>query len=102
MRRVAIVGGGMADSGKRAAKWRDLASEAVKQIVDDVGGLNKSDIDGFLVTTVQPERFCFQSHLAPIVSEIDLLHTTTLRIPARYLYANVKCPKGVREILDLM
>jgi len=45
-RNAAIVGGGHADWGKRAATWKDLAQEAGKATFDDVDGLGPDDVEG--------------------------------------------------------
>jgi len=67
---AAIVGGGHADWGKRAATWKDLAQEAGKAAFDDVDGVTPADVEGLFVGAVQPERFAFQSHVAPLAAEL--------------------------------
>jgi len=69
-RNAAIVGGGHADWGKRAATWKDLAQEAGKATFDDVDGLGPDDVEGLFLGAVQPERFAFQSHVAPLAAEL--------------------------------
>ncbi|MGB9965570.1 thiolase C-terminal domain-containing protein [Halobacterium hubeiense] len=70
VRNAAIVGGGHADWGKREATWKDLAQEAGKATFDDVDGLGPDDVEGLFVGAVQPERFAFQSHVAPLAAEL--------------------------------
>lgn len=67
---VAIVGGGHTDWGERNATWKDLAQEAGKATFDAVPGVGPEDVEGLFVGTVQPERFAYQSHVAPMVAEL--------------------------------
>jgi len=67
---AAIVGGGLTEWGERDATWKDLAAEAGKATFDDVHGLEPEDVEGLFVGAVQPERFAFQSHVAPMVAEL--------------------------------
>ena len=69
MRKVAIVGGGLARFGVRQATWKELAQEAGKATFDDVKNLQKKDVDSLFVGAAMPERFAFQSHVAPMVAE---------------------------------
>ncbi|WP_096390556.1 thiolase C-terminal domain-containing protein [Halopenitus persicus] len=69
-RNAAIVGGGLTEWGEREATWKDLAQEAGKATFDDVDGIDQSDVEGLFVGAVQPERFAFQSHVAPLVAEL--------------------------------
>lgn len=69
-RNAAIVGGGTGEWGERDATWKDLAQEAGKATFDDVPGLEPGDVEGLFVGAVQPERFAFQSHVAPVVAEL--------------------------------
>jgi acetyl-CoA C-acetyltransferase len=69
-RNTAIVGGGLTEWGERDATWKDLAQEAGKATFDDVPGIDPEDVEGLFVGAVQPERFAFQSHVAPIVAEL--------------------------------
>ncbi|WP_280535286.1 beta-ketoacyl synthase N-terminal-like domain-containing protein [Halopenitus sp. POP-27] len=80
---AAIVGGGLTEWGEREATWKDLAQEAGKATFDDVDGLDQSDVEGLFVGAVQPERFAFQSHVAPLVAELlgidaDMISRTEL------------------------
>jgi len=67
---AAIVGGGLTEWGERDATWKDLAQEAGKATFDDVDGIEPGDVEGLFVGAVQPERFAFQSHVAPLVAEL--------------------------------
>ena len=69
-RNVAIVGGGHTDWGERDATWKDLAQEAGKATFDAVPDVGPEDIEGLFVGAVQPERFAYQSHVAPLVAEL--------------------------------
>jgi len=69
MRKVAIVGGGATQCGKRDASWRDLAQEAGKAMFASVNNLHQKDVDTLIVGAAQPERFIFQAHVAPMVAE---------------------------------
>ncbi|SFS36911.1 thiolase C-terminal domain-containing protein [Halostagnicola kamekurae] len=69
-RNVAIVGGGTSDWGDRDASWKDLAQEGGKATFDAVPDVGPEDIEGLFVGAVQPERFAFQSHVAPLVAEL--------------------------------
>ena len=69
MRKVAIVGGGLALFGVRQATWKELAQEAGKATFDDVKNLERKDVDSLFVGAAMPERFAFQSHVAPMVAE---------------------------------
>ncbi|MDY6765234.1 MAG: beta-ketoacyl synthase N-terminal-like domain-containing protein [Halobacteria archaeon] len=69
-RNVAIVGGGITRWGKREATWKDLVQEAGKATFDNVEGVGPKDIEGLFVGATQPERFAFQSHVAPLVAEL--------------------------------
>ncbi|MDJ1432849.1 beta-ketoacyl synthase N-terminal-like domain-containing protein [Halostagnicola sp. A-GB9-2] len=69
-RNVAIVGGGQTSWGDRDASWKDLAQEGGKATFDAVPDIGPEDIEGLFVGAVQPERFAFQSHVAPMVAEL--------------------------------
>lgn len=69
-RNVAIVGGGHTEWGERDASWKDLAQEGGKATFDDVPDVGPEDVEGLFVGAVQPERFAFQSHVAPLVAEL--------------------------------
>ncbi len=69
-RNVAVVGGGHAEWGERDATWKDLAQEGGKATFDAVPDVGPEDIEGLFVGTVQPERFSYQTHVAPMVAEL--------------------------------
>jgi len=69
MRKVAIVGGGATRCGKREASFRDLVQEAGKAMFENVKNISPKDVEALIVGSAQPERFVFQSHVAPLVAE---------------------------------
>ncbi len=69
MRKVAIVNGGLARFGVRQATWKELAQEAGKAMFDAVPELDRKDVDSLFVGAADPDRFAFQSHVAPMVAE---------------------------------
>jgi len=69
-RTAAVVGGGHTKWGDRDATWKDLAQEAGKATFDDVPDLGPEDVEGLFVGAVQPERFAFQTHVAPLTAEL--------------------------------
>ncbi|MDA8188566.1 MAG: thiolase domain-containing protein [Dehalococcoidales bacterium] len=89
VRRVALVAGGLSKFGVRQATYRDLIAEAGKAAFDSAAGLAPRDIEGFLLSTVMPERFVFQTHVAPLAAE-------TLGVSPSKLIARVEllCASG--------
>jgi acetyl-CoA C-acetyltransferase len=69
VREVAIVGGACTKWGVRAATWAELAQEAGAALFRAVPNLAASDVDSLFVGAAQPERFAFQSHVAPFCAE---------------------------------
>ncbi|WP_049987487.1 thiolase C-terminal domain-containing protein [Halobellus rufus] len=69
-RNVGIVGGGHTKWGVREASYKDLIQEAGKAAFEDVSDVTPDDIEGLFVGSVQPERFAFQTHVAPMVAEL--------------------------------
>ena len=69
MRKVAIVGGGAIKCGKREASWRDLVQEAGKNMFENIKNISPKDVDSLIVGAAAPERFVFQTHVAPMVAE---------------------------------
>jgi acetyl-CoA C-acetyltransferase len=69
-RTAAIVGGGHSQWGARNATYKDLIQEAGKAAFDAVPGIDPGDVEGLFVGTVQPERFAFQTHVAPLAAEL--------------------------------
>ena len=70
MRRVAIVGAGLAKFGMRNATFRELVQEASKSTFDSCPALDKKKVDSMFVGAAQPERFAYQSYVAPLAEEM--------------------------------
>jgi acetyl-CoA C-acetyltransferase len=68
-RGVALVGGATTKFGVRAATWAELAQEAGEALFGAVPALTSADVDSLFVGAAEPERFAFQSHVAPFVAE---------------------------------
>ena len=69
-RTAAIVGGGHTRWGDRDATYKDLIQEAGQATFDAVSDIGPADVEGLFVGSVQPERFAFQTHVAPMVAEL--------------------------------
>jgi acetyl-CoA C-acetyltransferase len=68
-RSVALVGGATVRFGVRAATWAELAQEAGAALFRAVPALRTEDVDSLFVGAAEPERFAFQSHVAPFAAE---------------------------------
>ncbi|MFG1530405.1 MAG: beta-ketoacyl synthase N-terminal-like domain-containing protein, partial [Thermoplasmata archaeon] len=68
-RKVAVVGGATTKFGVRAASWPELAQEAGAALFRAVPGLHADRVDSLFVGAAEPERFAFQSHVAPLAAE---------------------------------
>lgn len=68
-RRVALVGGASTKFGVRAATWTELAQEAGAALFRAVPSLTSAAVDSLFVGAAEPERFAFQSHVAPLAAE---------------------------------
>ena len=68
-RNVAVVGGGLARFGVRAATWPELVQEAGQALFASVPALDAAAVDSLFVGAAEPERFAFQSHAAPLAAE---------------------------------
>lgn len=68
-RGVSLVGGACAKFGVRAATWAELAQEAGEALFRAVPALAAADVDSLFVGAAEPERFAFQSHVAPFAAE---------------------------------
>ncbi len=68
-RKVALVGGATTKFGVRAATWPELAQEAGAALFAAVPGLETGRVDSLFVGAAEPERFAFQSHVAPLAAE---------------------------------
>lgn len=69
MRKVVIVDGGLAKFGVRNATWKEMVQEAGKATFDKIENLDRKDVDSLFVGAASPERFTFQTHVAPMVAE---------------------------------
>jgi acetyl-CoA C-acetyltransferase len=68
-RRVALVGGVTTPFGVRPLTWSELAQEVGAALFRAVPALRAEDVDSLFVGAAQPERFAFQSHVAPLAAE---------------------------------
>ncbi len=68
-RDVAVVGGATVKFGIRPATWPELAQEAGLALFRAVPALASADVDSLFVGAAEPERFAFQSHVAPLAAE---------------------------------
>ncbi len=68
-RPVAIVGGVTPKWGARPTTWAELAQEAGAALFRAVPALRAEDVDSLFVGAAEPERFAFQSHVAPLAAE---------------------------------
>ena len=69
LRKVAIVGGATTAFGVRTATWPELAQEAGGALFGSMPELRAGDVDSLFVGAAEPERFAFQSHVAPLAAE---------------------------------
>ncbi len=68
-RSVAVVGGTTVRFGVRAATWSELAQEIGAALFRAVPELRSEEVDSLFVGAAEPERFAFQSHVAPLAAE---------------------------------
>ena len=68
-RAVALVGGATTKFGVRASTWSELAQEVGAALFRAVPELEAKEVDSLFVGAAMPERFAFQSHVAPLVAE---------------------------------
>ncbi|MHB1435747.1 MAG: thiolase family protein, partial [Thermoplasmata archaeon] len=68
-RKVALVGGATTKFGVRSATWPELAQEAGAALFAAVPTLDAARVDSLFVGAAEPERFAFQSHIAPLAAE---------------------------------
>jgi acetyl-CoA C-acetyltransferase len=68
-RSVAIVGGATTAFGVRPTTWAEMAQEVGAALFRAVPGLRAEDVDSLFVGAAEPERFAFQSHVAPLAAE---------------------------------
>jgi acetyl-CoA C-acetyltransferase len=69
MRSVALVGGTTTPFGVRPTTWSEMAQEVGAALFRAVPELRAEDVDSLFVGAAQPERFAFQSHVAPLAAE---------------------------------
>jgi acetyl-CoA C-acetyltransferase len=68
-RDVAIVGGVTTKFGIRPSTWPELCQEVGAALFRAVPELRRADVDSLFVGAAEPERFAFQSHVAPLAAE---------------------------------
>lgn len=68
-RAVALVGGATTKFGVRPVTWPELAQEAGAALFRAVPELSADQVDSLFVGAAMPERFAFQSHVAPLAAE---------------------------------
>lgn len=68
-RNVALVGGVTTQFGVRHLTWSELAQEVGAALFRAVPELRAGDVDSLFVGAAEPERFAFQSHVAPLAAE---------------------------------
>jgi acetyl-CoA C-acetyltransferase len=68
-RRVALVGGVTTPFGVRPTTWPEMAQEVGAALFRAVPQLRTEDVDSLFVGAAEPERFAFQSHVAPLAAE---------------------------------
>ena len=74
-RQVCMIGGGMSQWGRRSASLVDVVQEAAKACFDDIPGIKRKDIDGFLFASSYCGRNPFQVNAAPVMAErIGIIH----------------------------
>lgn len=69
LRKVAVVGGATTKFGVRPVGWAELAQEAGEALFAAVPALEAAAVDSLFVGAAEPERFAFQSHVAPLAAE---------------------------------
>ena len=90
MKRVALVAAGITRFGVRQATYRELIQEAGKAAFDSNKNISPKDIQGFVLSSVFPERSAFQSHVACLAAE-------SLGVRPRKLFGRVEnmCGSGI-------
>ncbi|MCI4368854.1 MAG: 3-ketoacyl-CoA thiolase [Thermoplasmata archaeon] len=66
---VAIAGGATVKFGVRPSTWAELAQEVGAALFRAVPELRSEEVDSLFVGAAEPERFAFQSHVAPLAAE---------------------------------
>jgi len=68
-RSVALVGGVTTPFGVRPTTWAEMAQEVGAALFRAIPELRAEDVDSLFVGAAEPERFAFQSHVAPLAAE---------------------------------
>ncbi len=68
-RQVAIVAGVTTAFGVRPTTWSEMAQEVGAALFREEPELRSEDVDSLFVGAAEPERFAFQSHVAPLAAE---------------------------------
>jgi acetyl-CoA C-acetyltransferase len=68
-RSVAVVGGVTTAFGVRPTTWAEMAQEVGAALFRAIPELRAEDVDSLFVGAAEPERFAFQSHVAPLAAE---------------------------------
>ncbi len=68
-RKVALVGGATTPFGVRPTTWPEMAQEAGAALFRAIPTLRSEDVDSLFLGAAEPERFAFQSHVAPLAAE---------------------------------
>ena len=68
-RKVAIVAGVTTAFGVRPTTWSEMAQEVGAALFREEPELRSEDVDSLFVGAAEPERFAFQSHVAPHAAE---------------------------------
>ncbi|MGI0140021.1 MAG: thiolase family protein [Thermoplasmata archaeon] len=69
VRPVAIVAAATTPFGVRPTTWSEMAQEVGAALFRDAPELRASDVDSLFLGSAEPERFAFQSHVAPLAAE---------------------------------
>ena len=68
-RSVALVGGATTAFGVRPTTWAEMAQEVGAALFRAIPELRAENVDSLFVGAAEPERFAFQSHVAPLAAE---------------------------------
>lgn len=90
---AAVVAAGVAKFGfRKDATFRDLLTEAGRACFAATGGrITPADIDGFILSTVMPERTAVQSHVASLAEECLGIKPTTLSLRVEHMCQSGNC-----------
>ncbi len=88
-KKVAVVAAAVTKFGFRNASYRDLISEAGQACLSSLeGALKPGDIDGFILSTVMPERTVFQGHVASLAEETLGIRPDRLSVRVEHMCAS--------------